>query len=468
MARIYLDSNVFSNLRNPKDDSHRLLKRLLENYHRNMSFHFSNAHIRDKKKDNSEFKFEDFKFMETLVQDNYLSYHPIKGHTSFYLATPQMAFEDESIDSIDDLLSFFDPNEKDEDLMDSLKNHLTSVLDMNEIKVEQTLIDSGIEKETIDKIFTGKEGTPSLLDISKNIAHLSRDIISDGLTYRNLRNLINNGFSGDMTKFKDNKFGLNEAFKDSFFQKTFVDFIKDSIHVENKTRIPYYNFYMLSYQVLDILGISKEKLKKNNGFGNILNDALHSYYARYCDILVTNDKGLMEKSSILYNMYEVSTLILTVEEFNELLPEIGLNTDETPEYFFKKLNYDIQNSKRTFHAYTEKGNEILRLDEISVYFNFFDVILEEILENSRRYILCKSDTSYLSEPNYRETERIINRLIILFGDDSEGSKEFVFERETLAGSKPIERRWDFGQILIHLGTEKLTSKFSLSITVLQN
>ncbi|MBG6233503.1 putative nucleic acid-binding protein [Pedobacter sp. CAN_A7] len=37
MPRIYLDSNVFSNLRDPKDPAHLLLKELLEKYRDNVT-----------------------------------------------------------------------------------------------------------------------------------------------------------------------------------------------------------------------------------------------------------------------------------------------------------------------------------------------------------------------------------------------------------------------------------------------
>jgi hypothetical protein len=77
---------------------------------------------------------------------------------------------------------------------------------------------------------------------------------------------------------------------------------------------------------------------------------------------------------------------------------------------------------------------------LTAYFNFFDVILEEISENSRKYILCKSDTSCLSEPKYREMGQIINMTINLFGEDSNGLRYFDFERETSETSGMIERK----------------------------
>jgi len=464
MPRIYLDSNVFSNLREPKDPAHQLLKERLESFKGNITLFFSHAHIRDKKRDTTHMKFEDFRFMETLVRDNYLSYHAINQCSSYYLATPKMVFDDEVDESLDELLNFFEPSDDDNAQIAAFKNHLSTALDMTEIQVEQNMLDAGVEKELIGQIFNGKDGNPSLLDITKGVTNLTKEIISDGLTYKNLRNLIETGLGSQLGEVKQDKFGLNDAFKNSFFQKTFVDFIKDSIYIKDKSRIPYYDFYMLSYQALDMLGISKDKIGKKNRYANLLNDALHSYYARYCDVLVTNDKGLREKSSILYSMYDVATHIVTVDEFNELIQDIGMDTDTNHDYFFKKIIYDLGNAERKLLSKLDSGTEIFRLEQISCFFNFFDVFLVEVNEQSDRYILCKSDTSYLSEPNFREMGKIIDRLINIFGTDIYGQALFNFENET-ASDHTIYRQWQLENISVRLGQEPLTEKFSLVITL---
>lgn len=95
MSRIYFDSNVFSNLRINNDPKYQQLNLLLSEYKKNLSIFFSHAHIRDKLKDSSEYKFLDFSFMETLTGDNYISYDGSKNISNFYLATPLMAYTDE-------------------------------------------------------------------------------------------------------------------------------------------------------------------------------------------------------------------------------------------------------------------------------------------------------------------------------------------------------------------------------------
>ena len=217
--------------------------------------------------------------------------------------------------------------------------------------------------------------------------------------------------------------------------------------------------------MLDILGISKEKLGKKNRYGNLLNNALHSYYARYCDILVTNDKGLRDKSAILYHMYDVSTQIVGVQECNEILKDIEVDKDVDYSHLFTKVNHDVKNSERTYLGTLDDGGEVYRLEESSQYFNFFDSFLLVVSENETRYILCKGNSSYLSEPNYREMGKIINRMVNLFSHDSNDKGFFDFASETIAENEPIQRTWVFETITINLAKESLNEKFSLVITL---
>jgi len=75
MTRIYFDSNVYSNLRRNEKQEYQLLNHLINRYRHSLTFFFSDAHVRDKKRDTSSIKYQDFDFIESLTKDNYLSYH---------------------------------------------------------------------------------------------------------------------------------------------------------------------------------------------------------------------------------------------------------------------------------------------------------------------------------------------------------------------------------------------------------
>src|SRR5688572_7873024 len=57
-------------------------------------FCYSHGHMLDLKNDKTDIKYKELEFMETLVKDNYLSYHALDKKTSCYLAKPLVVFKD--------------------------------------------------------------------------------------------------------------------------------------------------------------------------------------------------------------------------------------------------------------------------------------------------------------------------------------------------------------------------------------
>jgi hypothetical protein len=127
MPRVYFDTNIFSNLRSGTDSRFDHLTDFLKVYQKKLSFYFSYPHIRDKKKDKTDFKLLDFEFMETIVGDNYLAYDPTEKFTSFYIATPLMVYEDNSSDDFDELINFLEPDTNDDPMIGSLKSFMKTL-----------------------------------------------------------------------------------------------------------------------------------------------------------------------------------------------------------------------------------------------------------------------------------------------------------------------------------------------------
>ena len=391
MARIYFDSNVFSNLRNRNQEKFIALSEAIAKYKDNLVFFFSHAHIRDKTNDTTNFKFEDFEYMKTLVGNNYLSYHALEKRTSYYLATPKEVFEDED-----------------------------ALLDVNFVM---------------------------------------------GGSYKQLRSLIESGGRDLPVPAGDKMYVQDELFKDGEIQDKFFDYIKDSLYHKDKNNIPYYDFYLHAYSVLDILGFSKDKLNKKNSYNNVFNDSLHSYYARYCDYLISDDDGLRKKSSLLYNKVEVKTKILSVDEFLQKIDEIGVSTDNNVTQFFSKLGRDLISGDLLSNS-MEGDMRTYIIKPKSRYFNFFDSLMVLKSENNEFHIfLSKSDDHFLSQPNYKEQGMITNRVVGLFSEDLGGKKYFEWETEKkeIEDGKWSGRYWELGDTRIHLQINEGSRNFCIQI-----
>lgn len=391
MARIYFDSNVFSNLKKGNQEKYITLRDAINRYKKNLVFFFSHAHIRDKINDTTNFKYEDFEYMKTLVDNNYLSYHALEKRTSHYLATPREVFDDDD-----------------------------ALLDVNFLM---------------------------------------------GGAYKELRSLIETGGKGMQIPAGNKMYAQDELFKDGKIQDNFFEYIKDSLYHKDKENIPYYDFYLHAYSVLDILSFSKDKLSKKNSYNNVFNDSQHSYYARYCDYLVSDDEGLRRKSSLLYDKYGIMTQILTVDDFLQIIDEVGTSTDTNVMRFFNKLGKDLLSGIIVSDS-NEDGVQTYILKPQIKYFNFFDLVVVIINENSEVYVfLSKDDIHLLSQPNYKETGMVTDRVIEIFSEDMTGKNVFIFESEVkeIEIGKWLGRYWEIGDTRVHLQINEGTKNFCMQI-----
>ena len=394
MTRVYMDSNVFSNMKNKNHEKYEILNGELDKFKNNIAFVFSPAHIRDKTNDITDKKFDDFDFMKDFVIDNYISYHSVEKNSTFYLATPLEVFQDnDALESVDFVMN------------------------------------------------------------------------SLGGSYRELRKAISK--IGEEMPIIVNNIGYerNELFNDDKVTEKFVSLVKGTLYHKDKSKIPFYDFYLQAYSMLDILGYSKDELSKKNSYNNIFNDSLHSYYARYCDYLVTEDEGLKRKSRILYNRCENSTSIVTVEEFIKLVGQVGKNTENNMSDVFRNLAQDLI-SGEILEERQDGDDFIFIIKPEAKYFNFFDIIVViKSLSEGIYVFIKKSQIHYLSTPNYRECEMITNRMVEILGDDFSPASKFDFdiEVEEMRNNQWKGRYWDFGDTRIHLQESKASKEFCIQV-----
>ena len=73
--------------------------------------------------------------------------------------------------------------------------------------------------------------------------------------------------------------------------------------------------YYLAY---DFMGFKQDK---GHDLRNTSTDAKHAYYGSYCDILVTNDKRMTEKTKAVYKDLSISTKVISTNELERCIEE---------------------------------------------------------------------------------------------------------------------------------------------------
>lgn len=465
MPRIYFDTNVFSNLRNNKEEKFRQLNQLLEVYKDRLSFFFSYAHIRDKRKDLTNIKFEDFSFMETLVHDNYLAYHPLEKYTSFYLATPLMVYNDNPEDDLKNLLDFFELREEDDDAIRTMKVLIKSLYSAIPLTIHTTDIKSlpQNQQQLMTDLLGEDKPERTFFDLMTNMSTFTRRLFKESNLYKELRNMIYDGINkGTMTLNSDLDF--NQALKNTPVKKTFLEFIHNSLSRIGETEVPFYDFYLSAYNMLDAFGINKDKVTNKNTPDNIMTDGMHTYFGQYCDYLVTDDVTITVKANAMYKLFNFRTQVLSVDEFIKTLPDMLINWPEDNDWFKRKLVYDLQNSERLEPIEIE-GITMKRLARNYLYFEFFDTVFEVNSNNASQIVICKSDSNELSEPNFFEVSQIIERALIIFGDDIDRKQSFDHHSYKKDQQHLAERRWQFDNLEIELTQFALINKYALVITL---
>ncbi len=464
MPRIYLDTNIYSYLKGSADSKYRELNRLLLEYQPVLSIYFSYALIRDKRKDLTDKKFEDFEYIESWTGDNYIAYHPLEKRTSFYLATPIMVFNDNSEDDMNGLLNFFDPVEGEDEMIKAIKAIPKALFQTIPIPIDRDSLNKvpDEQKRILNEIMPHDKEQPTLFDVMENMTVFTRKIFADSSLYKELRTMLYDSINGGKLILND-ELDFNEALKNTIVQKSFLEFVEENLKMNHKNGVPFYDFYHSAYNMLDMLGIKKDKITAKNTLNNVHTDGMHSYFAHYCDYFVTDDTNVAIKSKALYKMMGISTMVVSVDEFIVSLQEIYAPGFESLEVFRLKLLDDLQQAER-INPDIFGDKTIYRFSRNHRYLTFFDAILEVRGEGISQLIIFKSESNLLSEPGFSEQAQVIQNCLFTFGSDLNDRGEFIYQVRETKEQESAERTWVIENLVIELKHYELIDKYCLVIT----
>jgi hypothetical protein len=329
MINVYLDSNIFRFLKKNDETQFQQLNNKLIQYSGSPLFYcYSHAHLLDLKQDLTNKKEEDLKFMETIVNDNYLCLYWGEKTAKIYPKSPTEAFneiEDDSDLSTLNPLSFFEEDPTDDPVLNSLKKSFKTILDATALDLSYLNLDnmSSEDKKMIEKLIPIDKNKPNLVDILKHISTFNQDLFNNqSSTYKDMRGYLVQGMDLKKHNIDYNNINFNEDLKNTAMGKTFVEFVTNSINPDGTKEITLDNFFINAFTSLNLLGIDKEKNRKAR-FANTFNDAQHGYYGAYCDYVVSDDETFLRKCKVMYKLLGFETKVLHIDEFCDLIDSIA-------------------------------------------------------------------------------------------------------------------------------------------------
>ena len=428
MLRLYIDTNLFSKI---KDGSlpklHQKLKVAAENQF--LCF-YSQAHINDLHQDKTENKFIRMDIMSELVHDNFLHYNLDHDNIKNSLVYPRDAYENFKPDEStfeDWATKIFDDPEDELGIGKILKNAFQNQeIDLKLFDHPSNNTDEA--KEMLARIGINKSKY-NMLEWIKVVGKMMDVFQNDDGVIKEARRLSKIHLNVDKFNLKIDEINFNENLADSVLGKSFLDLLEDQLknYQSNGESISIFNRITTAFNMVNFLGFDNEKNKKVK-FLNTQHDGQHCYYGSICDIVVSDDKGFIQKSKFIYNLYGIDTQVLDIDEFINYLKFSRIENHADYDSFSNSLNYDIDNG---IVVGTNTSIEMQQVDEIvkpvSRYFDYMNRISRiRLYDSDEKYLILYRQTFRTQRYSfYKEVSQITNNCCEIFGSDDYGLKEFT-------------------------------------------
>ena len=344
MKSIYLDWNVFSHLNEHPD----LKEVIMENKER-FVFPYSPAHFLDfmKSLDNvhpNVYLEKELSLFTQICSRYLLQYDTDKNCAVAYQNTPDQFFDE--ICSNEGLKKVFVSQDYGGfSQNDLVRNSISrAILSIPDPKALVTIIPDIIDFDL-----------PSAFqELMSN--HKIADFIRLKSPISNLKEKISSVDPKDAIKAIDNTI-KNQDSKLSF--KTLLDYMLSVNQINGHQNEM--NEFTTEYLAIDLLGYRSDKQRS---LANISTDAMHAYFASYCDYFVSDDKRCRAKAQAIYDTHGYTTKIINTEEFvhvlkTELYLESDINTfDKIAQVLMERKQYDpskeckLYTENLYFHALT--------------------------------------------------------------------------------------------------------------------
>lgn len=469
--RIYFDKQIFSHLfKQEKQDYIELLTKLYS-FKVNTLYCYSHAHLLDLKNDKTEIKYKELDFIETLVNDNYLSYNGVEKITSCYLVKPKEAFADVNVedDSIDFTKIFdFDTSALDPTQREQLEVAKNVIINMkfDPRMFNQTELSEDIAG-LLSKFLPTTAEPMSIIDMSQHLMDILHSMENDKSVYKGLRNISDKYLNNGKFTVDYNNIDFNEDLKNSPIQKTFIEYVTNNLNPNGDKQITNYDFFTNAYFTLDLLGIITDS-SKTVKFNNMLNDGFHSYYAAYCDILVSDDLAFLKKTKTLYKLLDIETQVFHIDEFMKAFIFLIDNRETSKDVFFSLLTNDLRNGLITKTKKSLRSKrETTTIKSQHNYLGHFNRIDNTVIDGKSYAYLHREIKNYSSFSFLREHQLVINNAVRLFGSDKNFKGDFKWDEEIeeIKTGNWKGRYWDFNSFTILIEIKQGTDELGLLLSV---
>lgn len=324
MKSIYLDWNVFSHLNEHPD-----LKEVIMMNKERFVFPYSPAHFMDFMKclDNvhpNVYLDKEFTLFTQICSRYLLQYDADLNSAVAYQATPKQFFED--ICSTEGLKKVFVSQDyggfSQNDLVrNSICRAIYSIPDPKSlVTISPDIIDFDLPS--------------AFQELMSN--HKLADFIRLKSPISNMKEMISSVDPKDAIKTIDNAIKKNSELS----YQALLNYMESVSQVNDHQNEM--SEFTAEYLAIDLLGYRSDKQRS---LANISTDALHAYFASYCDYFVSDDKRCRAKGQAIYDRHGYTTKIKSTKELVQIL-ETELNLESDVDTFDKIAQVLIERKQK--------------------------------------------------------------------------------------------------------------------------
>lgn len=437
--RIYLDSNVFRDLKKPEGKA--LYDLILADKNHNY-YCFSEAHIQDLTQDNTDHKLSDMDFMETIVGNNCWWYD--KG-MEVRFRTPREYYEDYDWNVGSNLFA------SDDIFYNLIKENFRRVpLNWNQF-IDTEQLPPNFPEDLRPVLLEPN----TMLDFMEAMLDLTNNLSAEQPRFKRLMQYLHRTM-GD--HFLYEKIGVRGFDGTKIIDlQAFAESFKDLVYQRSQEKDLYNMFIEMQFS-LEIYGIIKGKPKKQK-FISLLNDGKHAYYGGHAHILVTNDVDMIAKTKLIYAVWEINTEIVTPTEFEQYL-----KSRSSQEYSVAALfaQFDHASELPIMYEQYTLDQAFVQKELPSWYLGEFNRLSCATARGSTYYYFCQYFRNIPLSTLTVELERVVDLLVEYFGNDELGRGKL--DREELEKNDWPGREWRKGEmgILLYLNKGIILSFFKVA------
>lgn len=298
----------------------------------------------------------------------------------------------------------------------------------------------------------------NFIDIVKGFTDFVDKFQNEKGYYKGMRNIVSSGIQKSKTAITpisaspDTKFifdlanvNLDSPEKESFVRDNLLGLVKKQFADRSKEKEPtLFDLHYQSYLMLDMMGIEKEKAVIAR---NMLHDAQHSFYGGHCEIVVSDDKQFRKKSQLLYNLFGLSSQVLSMEEFMNQSFILELEDINSSSDLILRTKHDLSTGLISSSRITTLFNQVKEIRPSMRYLHYFNQILL-VNEDGKDYLVFRHKLhTYLKQLPYKVIKGVTDKAIQLFGLDSNGKGLYKWEEENneIKEKQWLGRSWNFGK-----------------------